>query len=293
MLSRRRFVAGGAAALLPAAAMSRAASFIAGVAALERTLGAGARIGVWLVDPPQRLAAGRRADERFPMCSTFKLLLAGQVLYRVDRGLESLDRMVTIPRAAIIANSPVSSDHAEGALPVRTLCEAMVTQSDNAAANLLLATLGGPAGLTRHQRSIGDRLTRLDRIETDLNEAVPGDPRDTSTPAQMVANLHGLAAGNVLRPASRQILIDWLTANRTGGERLKKGLPAGWSIGDKTGAGDHGSNNEVALLWPPGRERTHPAFLACYITGGRGEPLARNPVHAAIGALAAAAITGA
>lgn len=287
-LSRREWVvAGGAALLLPAArGGDPRAKFIAGIRKLEAGLGRGARIGVQLVDPVSGRNAGWRAAERFAMCSTFKLLLAGMVLWRADHGREQLARAVAIPASGILPNSPITGAHAGGALSVAALCEAAVTRSDNSAANLLLDTVGGPAGLTTFLRAAGDAVTRLDRAETDLNEATPGDPRDTTTPAAMLDTLRRLTFGSVLSAASRRQLIGWLQANTTGAEKLKKGLPAGWTIGDKTGAGDHNSNNEVALIWPAGRDPARPIFATVFVTGGSGDDaLARNPVHAKIGAM--------
>jgi beta-lactamase class A len=288
MLSRREaLVAGAALVALPAAQRTDPRQrFLAGIRKLETGLGKGARIGVQLIDPVTGRNASYRATERFAMCSTFKFLLAGMVLHRVDHRLERLNRQVAIPSTGLLPNSPTTSTYAGGTLDIGALCEAAMTRSDNTAANLLLGTLGGPPALTKFLRSIGDAVTRLDRIETDLNEALPGDPRDTTTPAAMLDDLRRLTMGPVLTPASRRQLAFWLANNTTGTLKLKKGLPATWSIGDKTGAGGHGSNNEVALIWPAGRYPRQPLFVTAYITGGdEPDALARNPVHARIGEL--------
>jgi beta-lactamase class A len=96
------------------------------------------------------------------MCSTFKWLIAAAVLQRVDAGQEDLVRIVAVPRAGILSNSPVTQEHAGRGMTIRELAAAIVTRSDNTGANLLLETIGGPAGLTRFARSIGDNITRLD-----------------------------------------------------------------------------------------------------------------------------------
>lgn len=291
MLSRRAAVLTAAAALtLPAARRADPrATFLQGVQALEAGLGTGARIGVRLVDPVTGRSASYRATERFPMCSTFKLPLVAMVLHRADRGVERLSREIAIPTSALLPNSPTTTAHAGGKLSIGDLCEAAITRSDNAAANLLLETLGGPPALTRFLRAIGDPVSRLDRIETDLNEGAPCDLRDTTSPAAMLDDLRRLATGPVLTASSRKQLIFWLANNTTGTDRLRKGLPATWSIGDKTGAGGHGSNNEVALIWPPGRDSRRPVFATIYITGGaESGALARNPIQSRIGELIAA-----
>ncbi|MGN6817379.1 MAG: class A beta-lactamase [Sphingomonas sp.] len=286
-LTRREAVLAGAAALaLPALApRDPKARFVAGIRKLERGIGGDARIGVQLIDPVTGRNAAWRAAERFPMCSTFKLLLVGQVLQRIDRGIEHPARDVAIP-ATTFPNSPATRDHAGGRLPVRELCAAAMTQSDNTAANLLLESVGGPAALTRFLRSTGDAVTRLDRFETALNEGAPGDPRDTSTPAAMLDTMRRLTVGQVLAPASRKQLLFWMANTVTGADKLRKGLPADWAIGDRTGAGGHNSNNDIGLIWPAGRPPARPLFVTAFVTGGPGgDALARNPVHAAIGKL--------
>jgi beta-lactamase class A len=279
-------------ALAAATVNPKRARFLAGIRKLERGIGGGARIGIALIDPISGANATWRAAERFPMCSTFKLLVAGHVLWRVDHGLERINRAVKIP-AVTLDHSPVTKNYAGGTLQIKELCGAAMTQSDNTAANLLLDTFGGPAGLTKFLRSTGDAVTRLDRYELDLNEGTPGDPRDTTTPQAMLDTLRRLTFGAVLRPDSRRQLMFWLANNTTGGEKLRKGVPASWAVGDKTGAGGHNSNNDVALIWPAGRAPRQPIFVAAFITGGSGDDaLARNPVHAKIGELIGELIGG-
>ena len=152
-------------------------------------------------------------------------------------------------------------------MPVGALCEAAITLSDNTAANLLLESLGGPMAITAYARSLGDELTRLDRIEPDLNEARPGDPRDTTTPAAMAKNFMVLSTGAALPVSSRDQLNGWLTGCKTGGARIRAGLPGSWRVGDKTGSGGHGSSNDVAVIWPDGRP---PVIIASYLTEAAG-----------------------
>jgi len=186
--ARRSVLAGGAAALLGGASDAAAAP---AWASLEARVGG--RLGVFGVNSGNGRTFGWRADERFPMCSTFKGLLAGAVLARVDARRERLDREVQLSPADMVAHAPVTSRYlAAGAVRVETLCQAIVEVSDNPGANLLLKTLGGPRGFTRHIRAQGDRATRLDRYETELNSAIPGDPRDTTTPAAMVGSYRRL-----------------------------------------------------------------------------------------------------
>jgi beta-lactamase class A len=283
LLDRRglmTLVAGAALSCAPA----QAATADGELADLERRVGG--RLGFAAVDTGSGRRLAHRADERFPMASTFKWLLAAATLARVDGGAERLDRMVAYGKADLIGVSPVTTAHVgEGRLSVGDLCAAAVATSDNGAANLLLASLGGPAALTRWLRSKGDPTTRLDRNEPALNAAVPGDPRDTTSPTAMVADLRTLVLGSGLSPASRDRLTGWLIGNKTGDARLRAGLPKGWRVGDKTGTGANGTNNDLAVIWPASGA---PILVAAYMTGGKASESERNAAHAALGRLVSA-----
>lgn len=222
-----------------------------------------------------------RGDERFPMCSTFKVLASAAILKAAGPKLGRLERRVRIEQTDIVENSPVTREHVGGeGMTLRELCDAAITRSDNTAGNALLKNLGGPAGLTSFARSLGDTMTRLDRTETELNEAAPDDPRDTTTPNAMAANFERLLLGDVLSPEGRDQLQTWLIANKTGDTRLRAGLPPAWRVGDKTGAGEHGTTNDVAIVWPPQRS---PLIIAVYLTGASLDATGRNDVIASFG----------
>ena len=236
--------------------------------------GVGGRLGVAVLDTATGELAGQRLDERFPMCSTFKALAAALVLARVDAGAERLDRRIVVKHADLLEWAPVTSKRVGGAgMTMAELCEAAITVSDNTAANLLLASAGGPAGVTAFARKLGDDVTRLDRTEPTLNEAVPGDPRDTSTPRAMAGTLRRLMLGDALSDKGRAQLVQWMTANTTGGQRLRAGVPSGWRVADKTGTGRLGSTNDVGVLWPP---RRAPLVVVTYLTGTRAPAAARE-----------------
>lgn len=216
-------------------------------------------------------------DERFPMCSTFKFLVTTFVLKRVENKQEHLDRRITYTKADLMSYAPVAEKHVNSGMTIAELCEAAMTLSDNTAANLLLASFGGPPALNNFLRSIGDSTTRLDRTEPALNEAVPGDPRDTTTPNAMLEDLHRILFGNVLDFSSRTQLIDWMVANKTGDARLRAGLPHTWKVGDKTGTGDHGTTNDIAVLWPPHHA---PVLVTAYLTQTNLNDAGRNAILA-------------
>lgn len=243
----------------------RAADAARRFAAIEQT--AKCRLGVGVIDTHTGTRYGYRENERFPMCSTFKTLASGLVLHRVDQGKEQLDRRVRFSKADLVDYSPGTEKHVGGdGMTVSDICSVMTTLSDNTAANLMLASFGGPAGLTAWLRSIGDDTTRLDRNEPTLNSAIPGDPRDTTTPAAMAATLRALALGSVLSPASREQFVAWLVGNRTGDTRLRAGVPAGWTVGDKTGTGTNGTHNDIAVIWPVGAKARRPLIVTTYLT---------------------------
>jgi beta-lactamase class A len=207
-----------------------------------------ARLGVYAVDTGSGRELAYRADERFAMCSVFKALAAAAVLQRTPP--EYLEKRVHFTEADIIDPSPVAVQHVAEGMTIRELCDAAVRYSDNAAGNLLLADIGGPAGITAFARSLGDEVSRLDRTEPELNSAVPGDERDTTTPRAIAGSLRALVLGEHLDPADRALFTDWLVGNKTGDERIRAGVPAGWRVGDKTGTGSYGTANDVAVLWP-------------------------------------------
>jgi beta-lactamase class A len=229
------------------------------LAALEARLGG--RLGVCAVDTDAGTTVRYRADERFLMCSTHKALTVAAILRLRVRQSGLLDRVVHYGQSDVLAYAPVTSQHVADGMSVSALCAAALTRSDNTADNLLLRILGGPPAVTTFARALGDQVTRLDRIEPDLNVGAPGDQRDTSTPAQMAADLRALAVGDALDSSGRDLLNGWLAANLTGGALIRAGLPTGWRVGDKTGSGAHGEMNDIAVIWPPGRG---PLVLAVY-----------------------------
>jgi len=233
----------------------------------------GGRLGVAVLRAGGRME-GHRLGEPFPLCSTFKWLAAAYVLYRVDRGQDRLDRRIRFGREALKPNSPVTARHVGGAgMTLAELCRAAITVSDNTAANLILATFGGPQGLTSYARSMGDDATRLDRWEPALNEARPGDSRDTTTPRAMAQVLHEHLIGDALTADSREQLAAWLRASQTNGRRLRAGLPPGWRMGSKTGSGARGTTNDVGIFWPPGKP---PVVVAVYLTQSKAEEAVRD-----------------
>jgi beta-lactamase class A len=250
--------------LLLAASVAGARSDAANqIAATEARLGG--RMGIAALDTGSGKRLDYRAEERFPMCSTFKFLAAAAVLKRVDEKGDQLDRFVSYDAKDILEYAPITKAHLkEGGMTLGALCEAAIAQSDNTAGNLLLDAVGGPEGVTNFARSLGDQLTRLDRKEPDLNSAIPGDDRDTTTPGSMLADMTRILTGDVLSRSSRRQLEDWLQRNKTGAAMIRAGVPTNWIIGNKTGRGANGATNDIAIMRPPDRA---PVLLAIYSVG--------------------------
>lgn len=259
----------------------------AAVNAAETTTGG--RVGLTVHDTATGRRFSHRGTKLFPMASTFKALLAAAVLELVDAGTESLARAIPVAAGDIVSNSPVSAKHVGGTAKVGELTEATVIYSDNTAANLLLRAVGGPAGFTAFMRRIGDTVTRLDRFETMMSEALPGDPRDTTSPDAMAASFQRVLLGDVLTPASRDQLTCWLIGNTTGDTRLRAGLPQGWIVGDKTGTGGHGTANDIAIVWPK-RAAVKPVIIASLINGATASADINYKAHADLARAVAAAL---
>jgi len=285
-MSRRFFLAGAAALCSSSAALGEDRIGAARGRIAEIEARAGGRIGVAVIDTRTKARLAYRGDERFPMCSTFKALASAAVLQRVDKGRERLDRVVPYGPADLLSYAPVAKAHvSEGGMALGSLCAAAIDFSDNTAGNLILGVIGGPQGFTAFVRALGDGVTRLDRNEPTLNEATPGDPRDTTSPSAMADDLNAVLVGDALSEASRRQLEAWMIADKVGDKRLRAGLPPSWTIGDKTGSGDHGTANAIAIIRPPDRA---PLIAAVYCTGSDQQMDGLNAIHKEIGALIAA-----
>lgn len=248
----------------------------AGLMKLERM--SGGRLGVYAVNTDNGTQIGHRENERFPVCSTFKVFLVAAVLARSAQDDGLMQRRIQYEQDDLVAYSPVSEKHVGEGMAVFELCAAAIQYSDNTSANLLMKVIGGPTAVTAYARSIGNYEFRLDRWETELNTCIPGDPRDNATPAGMAISLRSLALGDALPPAQTNQLNEWLRGNTTGAKRIRAAIPAGWQIGDKTGSGAYGTTNDIAVISPPERE---PIVLAVYYTREEQNAKGREDVVAA------------
>lgn len=288
LISRRTALAVSlvAAPVLAGRAAASGQELGARLAALEAR--SGGRIGVGVLDTATEARSGYRIGERFAMCSTFKSIAAAHVLGRVDRGEERLDRRVIFSEDDLVPYSPATKPRAGGqGMTMGEICEAAVVLSDNTAGNLLLASFGGPAGLTRFFRSAGDTISRLDRNEPELNNVAADDPRDTTTPGAMSETVRRILLGDVLKSASRAQLTEWMVGMKTGDARIRAGLPSGWRVASKTGTGNGGEANEAGILWPPGRA---PVALSIYFKKSEGSADERNAAIAEATRIVAASL---
>ncbi|NVI83185.1 class A beta-lactamase [Janthinobacterium sp. BJB401] len=263
---RNLLLAGGAALLCPtpmlfAAPATSIAAAQTQLAALEKS--AGGRLGVAAWRQGSELRVAYRADERFPLASTFKAMLAGAVLARSVSQPGLLDQHVRYEKKELVTYSPITEKHLADGLTVADLCAATLQYSDNSAANFLMTLLGGPQAVTAFARSIGNTVFQLERWETELNSAIPGEVRDTASPASMAHSLQQLLLENSLPAPQRQQLDTWMRGNTTGDKRIRAGVPAGWQVADKTGSGAYGSVNDIGVAYPPSGA---PLVIAVYYT---------------------------
>lgn len=240
------------------------------------------RIGLAALDTRDNRMLGWRATERFALCSTFKWLLAAQVMMQARQGKLSLTQRIDLRRSPLLDHAPFVRQHLHNDFAtVEALCQAIVDVSDNTAANLLLNLIGGPAAYTLALRAQGDDITRLDRLEPALNSNLPDDPRDTTTPQAMLNNVQTWLLGDVMHRDDRDKLLSWMQATRTGLHRLRAGLPRSWRAADKTGTGENGAVNDVLIAWPPQRA---PVLMSVYVSADLTLDAA-NAVHAQLGTL--------
>ncbi|MES2011418.1 MAG: class A beta-lactamase [Pseudomonadota bacterium] len=289
--ARRTLLLAAATAPFAAACTSWAGRTEGSVAAQDRLAAlesaAGGRLGIAALNTANGARLSHRANERFALCSTFKVIAASAVLQRSATQAGLLQRRIAYKKDELVAYSPITEKHVGDGLTVAELCAAALQYSDNTAANLLMKLLGGPAAVTAFARAIGDDQFRLDRWETELNTALPGDPRDTSTPAAMAASLQRLTLRDALGGAEREQLVAWMRGNTTGAMRIRAGVPADWQVADKTGSGDYGTANDIGVAWPPGKP---PIVLAIYFTQPGKDAAYRNDVLASAARIAAQAL---
>jgi len=253
---------------------------------LERKYGA--RLGVYVPADGPTAEIAYRADERFAFCSTFKAPLVAAVLHH--NPLPHLDKVVTYTPEDIRSVSPVTQQHVQTGMTIRQLCDAAIRYSDGTAANLLLAQLGGPAVFTAYLRSLGDHVSRLDQEEPELNRNVPDDERDTTTPRAIALVFEKLVLGDALPPDKRALLTDWMARSTTGAKRIRAGFPADWKVIDKTGSGDYGRTNDVAVVWSPSGAPHVVAILSDRVGGS--EAPSNDALIAAAATIVASAVGG-
>lgn len=211
-----------------------------------------AKLGVYAIDTGNEETVAYHAEDRFAYASTFKAL-AGAVLLK-ENPLSFLDERRMYTKENLVTYSPITEKYVDEGMTLREIVEAAMQYSDNTAANLLFAEFGGPKELEKALREIGDEVTQMDRLEPDLNEATPGDMRDTSTPKALATNLKIFGLSDELSEEKREIFQQWLKGNTTGDTLIKSGVPTDWVVGDKSGAGSYGTRNDIAIVWPPDKE---------------------------------------
>ncbi|MGE9550203.1 class A beta-lactamase [Erwinia amylovora] len=237
----------------------------------------GGRLGVALINTADNTQILYRGNERFPLCSTSKVMAAAAVLKQSESDSTVLHQRITIKTSDLVNYNPITEKHVATGMTLAELSAAALQYSDNTAMNKLISHLGGTDKVTTFARSIGDKTFRLDRTEPSLNTAIPGDKRDTTSPLAMANSLRSLTLGRALGEAQRAQLVEWLKGNTTGAQSIRAGLPVTWTVGDKTGSGDYGTTNDIAVIWP---QNHAPLILVTYFTQPEQAAKARKDVLA-------------
>ncbi len=239
----------------------------------------GGRIGVYAINTANNETVSYRFNERFPLCSTAKAMVCAAILKKSMKNPDLLQKNIKYTKKELVAWSPITEKHVPNGMTISALCAAALDYTDNTAMNLLIKQLGKPQTVTQFARSIGDNKFSLVRWEPELNTAIPGDMRDTTTPMAMAKSLQKLTFGNVLGVTQREQLQTWLKQNTTGDTRIRAGVPQGWVVGDKTGTGAYGTNNDIAIIWPP---KCLPIVIAIYTTQRNPKAIPNDEVIAAV-----------
>lgn len=243
--------------------------------ALEKE--SGGRLGVMLIDTADNSQIAYRADERFAMCSTSKFMAASAILKESEVKKNLLTQHVALKKSDLVNYNPITEKHLNEGMTIGELAAAALQYSDNTAMNKLIEHLGGPNKVTDYARTLGDNTFRLDRTEPTLNTAIPGDERDTTSPRAMALSLQHATLGSALAEPQRAQLVEWMKGNTTGAMSIRAGLPATWIVGDKTGSGDYGTTNDIAVIWP---ENKAPLVLVTYFTQPEKDAKSRRDVLA-------------
>lgn len=248
----------------------------------------GGRLGVTVIDTSDGSEYSWRGNERFPLCSTSKVMAVAAILKKNESDHSLPGKKIHINKNDMVNYNPITQKYIGSSMTVAELSAAALQYSDNAAMDKLLAYLGGPQQATHFARTIGDKAFRLDRKEPELNTAIPDDARDTTTPSAMADTLNKLVLGTALKGEQRARLSEWMKGNTTGANSIKAGLPVDWIVADKTGSGDYGTTNDIAVIWPKNKA---PIILTAYFTQNDKDAAARKDVLASAAKLVADAIS--
>ncbi|MCU5097725.1 class A beta-lactamase BlaIII [Bacillus wiedmannii] len=219
-----------------------------------------AKLGIYALDTGTNQTVAYHSDDRFAFASTSKSLAVGALLRK--NSLEALDQRITYTHEDLSNYNPITEKHVDTGMTLKELADASVRYSDSTAHNLILKQLGGPSEFEKILREMGDTVTTSERFEPELNEVHPGETHDTSTPEAIAKTLQSFTLGTALPIEKRELLVDWMKRNTTGDNLIRAGVPKGWEVADKTGAGSYGTRNDIAIIWPPNKKPIVLAILS-------------------------------
>ncbi|MFV0575049.1 MAG: class A beta-lactamase [Vibrio sp.] len=222
-----------------------------------------ARVGVTILDVDSGKLWDHNGDQRFPLTSTFKTIACGKLLNDSEDGQLQLTDTVKVRTVDLVTYSPVVEKYVGKQIELQNACQAAMYMSDNTAANIIIKAVGGTEAVTQFARTLGDKVTRLDRFEPELNQGKPNDERDTTTPNMISQDINALLFGSVLSEQSKQQLKEWMVNNQVTGNLLRSVLPDYWHIADRSGAGGYGSRSITAVVWT---DNQSPVIISIYLT---------------------------
>lgn len=207
-------------------------------------------VGIAALDLNTGETVSIKGNTPFPMASTVKVAIAALYLAQVDHGRRSLDDTIN-------------------GMSARSLMARMLIHSDNHATDILLADLGGPTAVHDWLQDNGITGLRVDRTIADLLHSRRDlwDRRDSSTPVAMVDLLRRIYKAELIKPQSRDYLLDLMAQCETGKNRMKALLP-GVPIEHKTGTLD-GLTDDVGFISLPDGRRV---AVAIFTRGGNDRP---------------------
>jgi beta-lactamase class A len=239
-----------------------------------------------------------KADDQYPLASTYKVPIAVEALLLAQQGKLDLDRLVPWDTTDLHLGSEAFLLFRKPgfALSVRNMLETMLILSENNSTDWMLRLVGGGEPVTRRLRQAGITDVRVDRPTAEIIAHPYGitdiwtgdgrfsrakwesqmsrlskarrdsaahyyarDPRDHGSPRGMATLMSRIWKSEILSKENSAYLLDIMYRCETGTGRIKGMLPPGTRVAHKTGTYP-GTTNDVGIIDLP--DGTHVAIAA-------------------------------